>query len=148
MYDLVWLRMTFLASAPAPAKATPAVPPTPSATETAAEIALIDAVLLASNLTLPLVVWKSAASSAPFTSLMNVSTKVAISSCAIEAAIEMATPAVPPNAAAMAAEPAMALMVEVSLAVNVALATWMLVTNPASAPVVVSKTYERTFMPI
>ena len=101
-------RMMFIADAPAPLTPTPAVPPTAAASAAAMDVTSMLAADLAITFRSPL-----AASRAP---AISASTWVAITLRAKDTPIDTATPALLPNAAAIAAAPAKAWIRELSRA--------------------------------
>ena len=94
-------KIVFVALAPAPLTAMPAVAPPPMAMDAANVTAVMDESVLASITTLPTVV-RTVSS----TRLMKASTFCSTLLSAIATPIERATPALPPKAAAIVAAPA------------------------------------------
>ena len=125
IWALTLVRMTLVASAPAPLTAMPACPPMPAASEAAVDVAVMLAFSTAFRPTAPVVVTRLAAF------LIAASTTLAMVFSANETAMDSDTPPLPPNEAATLAAPALALIVELSWALRLALAA---VTPAAPVP--------------
>ena len=112
----VLVRITFVASAPAPLTPTAVLPAKAAAIEAAAETALIVSVLSARRVIFPPVTSAS---------LIKLSTLLLIVLWARDTPIETETPVPNPKEAATEAAPAIAEIVDISVAVRVILSAWI-----------------------
>ena len=121
--------MTFVASAPAPLTAMPALPPMPAASEAATDVALIDEDSVAMTLTAPLVVVIPS-----FALRIYACTSLLMLLRASETPMDSEIPASPPKDAASDAAPATATMVDASVAVKARLRPLMPAFGPVPSP--------------